>query len=82
MTSFRMLIAHQTRLGPVFIAQSQDGRFHPVWKGQDLGSYPSAIAAIDDVAGGHTFTPSDGVDLGSLGISGDVGDWLPAGDFT
>lgn len=36
---------------------------------------------IDDVAGGHTFTPSDGTDLGEMGISRDIGDWLPAGDL-
>lgn len=81
MNTLRMLIAYPTRLGPVFIAQSQDGRFHPVWKDQSLGSYPSAVAAIDDVAGGHTWSPSDGTDLGELGISADIGAWQPAGDF-
>lgn len=79
---FRLLIAHPTPRGPVFIAIGDDGRYHPVWKHQDLGSYPSAAAAVDDVAGGHTFSPSDGTDLGALGISSDIGDWQPAGDFT
>lgn len=82
MAFLRLVIAHPTRRGPVFIAVSPDGRYHPVWKGEDLGSYHSAAAAVDDVSGGHTFTPSDGVDLGSLAISSDMGDWLPAADFT
>lgn len=78
---FRLLVGFLTRKGPVFIAQSTDGRFHPIWQDESLGSYPSAVAAIDDVAGGHTFTPSDGTDLGEMGISRDIGDWLPAGDL-
>lgn len=81
MAQIKLLIAHPTRKGPVFIGQSPDGRFHPVWKEEDLGSYHSAVAAIDDVSGGHTFTPSDGTDLGLLDISGDIGDWVPAGDW-
>lgn len=78
----QLLIGHATRKGPIFIARSSDGRFHPVWKSESLGSYPSAAAAVDDVAGGHTYTPSDGTDLGALGISSDPGDWQPAGDLT
>lgn len=78
---YRLLIGHPTRKGPVFIAQSSDGRFHPMWKGESLGSYHSAMAAIDDVAGGHTFSPSDGTDLGTLGISSDPGDWRPAAEL-
>lgn len=75
------LLGYATRMGPVFIAQSSDGRFHPIWKGESLGSYPSAIAAIDDVAGGHTFSPADGTDMDSLEISADPGDWRPAAEF-
>lgn len=74
----KLLLGHQTRKGPVFIAIDNNGRFHPIWKNESLGSYPSAIAAIDDVAGGHTFSPSDGTDMDSLGISSDPADWLPA----
>lgn len=77
-----LLLAHPTRLGPVFIGKSiGDGRFHIVWKGDSLGAYISAPQAIDDAAGGHCWSPSDGTDLGKLGISSDIGDWLPAADF-
>ena len=78
MNGMQLLLTHQTAKGPVFIGRTSDGRFHPVWKGESLGSYPNAAAAIDDVAGGHTFSPSDGTDTAALGISDDVGDWAPA----
>lgn len=81
MAQIKLLWVHPTRKGPVFIGQTPDGRFHPIWKGESLGSYHSAIAAIDDVAGGHTFEPPDGTDLGELGISADPADWAPAASF-
>lgn len=78
----KLLIAYPTSRGPAFIGQSVDGRYHPIWKGDSLGSYADIAGAIGDLAGGHTFTPSDGTDTASLGISDDQGDWLPAKDFT
>jgi hypothetical protein len=77
----KLVLAHMTRRGPLYIGVTPDGRFHPVWQGEDLGSYISAEQAIDDAAGGHQFTPSDGTDLGELGISADIGDWVPASTF-
>lgn len=74
----QLVYGHPTRLGPVFIGLDANGRWHPIWKGDSLGSYINAVQAIDDVAGGHTFSPSDGVDTSTLGISSDIGDWLPA----
>lgn len=77
MNDMKLLLTHQTAKGPVFIGHTSNGRFHPVWKGESLGSYQSAAAAIDDVAGGHTFSPSDGTDTAALGISDDIADWSP-----
>lgn len=65
----------QTRKGAVSIVPEKSGRWQVVYDGQGLGSYPTPASASDDVAGGHTFMPSDGTDLGSLGISPDIGDW-------
>lgn len=76
----RLLLQHRTARKPVFIARSQDGRFHVVYDGESLGSYASIAQAVDDAAGGHTFAPGDGTDLGSLGLSSDSGDWEPAGE--
>ena len=74
----RLLLGFKTALGPVFIGQSPDGKLHPIWKGQSLGAYNDVISAIDDVARGHTFSPSDDTDLDSLEISADIGRWVPA----
>lgn len=65
---------HQTRRGSVMIVPIQ-GRWCIVYDEENLGSYHSPMAAVDDAAGGHTFTPSNGVDLGNLGLSDDLGDW-------
>ena len=74
----KLILGFKTRLGPVFIGQTPDGRYHPVWKDQSLGAYSSTVAAIDDVARGRTYPPSDGVELAELDISPDIGCWLPA----
>ena len=66
--------AHPTQSGTVFIVP-QAGRWCVIYRDENLGSYHSPAAAADDVAGGHTFTPSSGVDLGRLGISYDIADW-------
>lgn len=78
MIGMQYILGFNTRLGPVFIGQTPDGRYHPVWKGQSLGAYPCAVAAIDDVARGRTHSPSDGTNLAELEISPDIGWWLPA----
>lgn len=75
---FTLLIGHRTRKGPMFIGRSQDGRYHPIWQDESLGSYHNIHGAVEDVAGGHVFTPSDGTDTGSLGLSSDPADWVPA----
>lgn len=76
------IAGHATRRGPVFICQTPDGRYHPVWQGESLGSYARAAQAIEDVAGGHVFTPSDGTDMGALEISADPGDWSDPRELT
>ena len=87
---FTLLIGYKTAQGTAFIGRSEDGRYHPMWGGESLGSYHpmwggeslgsyhNIAGAVEDVAGGHVFGPSDGTDTGSLGLSSDPGDWLPA----
>lgn len=70
--------SYPTRRGTVFILPHAAGgviRYQVVFEGDVLGSYATPEQAADDVAGGHTFMPSSGVDLGDLGISNDLGDW-------
>jgi hypothetical protein len=72
----KILYSWKTRVGNFYIALSQDGRFHPVFDDESLGSYATAQQAAEDLAGGHTFSPSNGVDTSMLGIPEDVTDWV------
>ena len=70
----RELIEFTTSSGVFYIAE-HEGRFHPVFQEERLGSYATLAQAVEDLAGGHTFTPSNGVDTSSLGIPEDPGAW-------
>jgi hypothetical protein len=70
----RLLYVFNTRVGPFYIGQ-QDGRFHPIYDDESLGSYAHAWQAADDLAGGHTFSVGSGIDTARLGISANIGDW-------
>jgi hypothetical protein len=67
-------IYYVTRAGTAQIAL-HNGRYQAIFAGENLGSYHSAAAAADDMAGGHTFTPSSGIDLADLDIPQDPMDW-------
>ncbi len=74
----KLLLGHATMRLPVFIGQSPDGRYHVIYDDCAIGSYARAEQAVEDAAGGHTFSPPDGTNLGSLGLSPDIRDWVPA----
>lgn len=65
---------HNTHIGPVYILRNK-ARWNIVFDNQDLGSYHTPEAAAEDAAGGHTFTPSNGISLDRLNLSDDLGDW-------
>ena len=71
----KLLYSFKTKVGVFYIGQSKDGRFHPIFDDETLGSYLTPMRAIDDLAGGHTFTPPGGFDTSRLGIPDDIGDW-------
>lgn len=73
----RLLLGFKTAQGPVFIGQSPDGMFHPIWKGRSLGPYSSAAGAINDLARGYARS-SDDTDFELLEVSSDIGRWVPA----
>jgi hypothetical protein len=68
------MYTHKTTRGSFAIVQQGD-RWQVMYDGESLGSYHSARAAAADLAGGHTFSPSNGVDPGSLSIPEDLGEW-------
>lgn len=63
-----------TRIGPFYIAQ-YEGRFHVIYDDRSLGSYERPEQAAGDVAGGHTFSISTGIDTATLGIPEDLSEW-------
>lgn len=52
-----------------------NGRYHPFFEDDDLGSYHSLVAALDDLVGGHTFFPSSGIDPSECGLPDDISEW-------
>lgn len=65
---------YMTRSGAVTIAE-HEGQFHVIFEEESLGSYRRPQEASEDVAGGHTFMPTSGLDLGALGIPEDLNEW-------
>lgn len=65
---------HRTRRG-TFRIVPRGGRFHPFFEDEDLGSYHSVAAALDDLVGGYTTTPSNGVDTSTCGLPDAITEW-------
>jgi hypothetical protein len=70
----KLLYVFNTRIGPFYIGE-HNGRFHPIYDDKSLGGYANAWQAAEDLAGGHTFPISSGIDTATLGIPGDLGEW-------
>lgn len=66
---------YSTRRGDFFIVENGQGRFVIIYDDENLGSYHHPDAAADDLAGGHTFTPSNGVDSADLDIPDSISEW-------
>lgn len=64
----------RTKVG-VFSIVRRNERWRVMFQDDILGSYISAQHAADDLAGGHTFTPSNGVDTSELGIPDEIEEW-------
>jgi hypothetical protein len=66
---------YESRAGTVSLTPDSRGGYSVVFQEEDLGSYTSPEAAADDVSGGHTFSPSGGVDFAALSIPEDLSEW-------
>ncbi|MDP6117048.1 MAG: hypothetical protein QGG53_34730 [Planctomycetota bacterium] len=71
----KLLYSYETTAGTFYIGQSRDGRFHPIFDDESLGSYAHEWQAAEDLAGGHTFSASGVSDTSTLGIPDDLGEW-------
>lgn len=72
----RLLYRYDTRDGTFYIGE-RDGRFHPMFEDESLGSFPTARKAVEDLAAGETLSSELGLDIPSLGIPEDLNDWEP-----
>ena len=70
----RKLYVYETSAGAFYIAE-HEGRFHPVFREESLGSYATAQQAAEDLAGGHTFSLPGGIDASDLGIPDELEGW-------
>jgi len=76
----KALLKYKTKVGTFYIAQSADGRFHPVFDDESLGSYISIAQAVDDLVHNATSSvlhpiTSDLLDTSVLGLPEDPGEW-------
>jgi len=76
----KKLLKHKTRAGTFYIAQSDDGRFHPVYDDESLGSYASIAHAVDDLVHDATWSvlhQETGalLDTSDLGLPEDPTEW-------
>ena len=76
----KLILSFNTRVGTFYIGQSDDGRFHPIYDDESLGSYSDILQAIDDLVNDATFSVSDQrngktLDTSKLGIPEDPKDW-------
>lgn len=76
----KALLKHKTSAGTFYIAQSADGRYHPVFDNESLGSYANITHAIDDLVHNVTFSvlhpdTSELLDTSLLGLPEEAGEW-------
>jgi hypothetical protein len=71
----RKLYVYETSAGAFYIAE-HNGRFHPMFHDESLGSYATAQQAVEDLAGGHTFSLPGDIDPAELGVPEELEDWV------
>jgi hypothetical protein len=70
----RKLYVHKTKVGAFYIAE-QDGRFHPLFREEKLGSYATTQQAVDDLIAGHIIESFGGLNTATLEIPNRVQEW-------
>lgn len=66
---------YRTRKGTCRIIRRPDGSFEVMYGDEGLGSYHSPQQALDDLVGGHTFSPSSGIDTSTMGLPDELSEW-------
>ena len=65
---------YSTKWGTFWIIQ-KEGRFDVILSDESLGSYASPDLALCDLLGGHTYSPSNGLDTSNAGLPEDLTEW-------
>ena len=68
------IFVHKTKVGAFYIAE-QDGRFHPMFRNENLGSYATSQQAVDGLTKGHVLDSLNGLDTATLAIPNRVQEW-------
>ena len=63
-----------TKVGTFYIIYRNE-QWHPMFEGETLGGYHSPQHALDDLVGGHTFSPPGEHDTSELGLPDEIDDW-------
>ena len=63
-----------SRIGTFVIRLNAQGRWDIWFQDDMLGSYHSAVSALDDLVGGHCDWPGT-TDPSTLGLPDELGDW-------
>jgi hypothetical protein len=71
----KLLYKWDTRVGTFYIGQSADGLYHPIFGGDDLGSYLHPSEATEDLARGRTYFVVGIDDTSVLGIPEHDSEW-------
>ncbi len=77
----KLLLSYKTQVGTFYIGQSQEGRFHPIFNNENLGSYAEIWQATEELSHDVTFSvlhPDTGqlLDTSKLGIPKDHNAWM------
>jgi hypothetical protein len=78
----KRILQFSTNAGVFYIGRSSDGRFHPIYNDEALGSYQYIWQATDDLALNATFSVLHArtgslLDTSTLGIPESPSEWSP-----
>lgn len=71
----RELLYFDTRVGRFLIVQSDDGMYHPFFKGFSLGRYALPHEAVLNLSAGRVLSFPGNIDTATLGIPADLERW-------
>ena len=65
---------YKSKAGTFYIYPTRDG-WTPYFEDEDLGGCGAPQTVLDDLAGGHSFFHSSGIDPSTCGLPEEIEDW-------